>query len=158
MFLPYSDVKNYLIVSKDSILTLGKTENLTRVKTLFVFIILQYITTGLIKISILILYRRTFITKNFQAAVWIVGAFVIANFIGGLVSVFQYCKPIAHFWDPLGVPGHCSNLPLTITMDSMLLLITDLIIYMMPMPVIWKLRMTTRRKIEITLMFLVGLL
>ena len=43
-------------------------------------------------------------------------------------------------------------------MFSLTLMITDLIIYVMPMPIIWKLRMTTRRKIETILVFMVGLL
>ena len=42
-------------------------------------------------------------------------------------------------------------------MYSLTLMLTDLLIYVMPMPIIWKLRMTTRRKIETILVFMVGL-
>lgn len=82
----------------------------------------------------------------------------MANSIAVFVSVCCYCTPIAHFWDPLGVPGHCINEVVATTMFSLTLLITDLIIYVMPMPIIWKLKMTTRRKVETTLVFIIGLL
>ncbi|KAL9129612.1 MAG: hypothetical protein Q9217_001968 [Psora testacea] len=41
-------------------------------------------------------------------------------------------------------------------MASLTLLITDLTIYIMPVPIIWSLRMTTRRKIETTVIFIIG--
>lgn len=158
MFLPPSDIKNYIIVSKVFWSQPKPDGNLTYAKTLFVFFVLQVITTTFIKITILILYQRTFTTRSFQNAVWIVGAIVIANSIGVFVSVCCYCTPIAHFWDPLRVPGHCINEVVATTMFSLTLMITDLIIYVMPMPIIWKLKMTTRRRIEITLVFVIGLL
>ena len=114
-------------------------------------------TTTLIKLAILILYLRTFATRLLRRAVWIVGAIVITNGVGIFVSVCTYCTPIAHFWDPRGVPGHCVNEVIATTMYSLTLMVTDLIIYVMPMPIIWKLKMTTRRKIETILVFMVGL-
>ena len=114
-------------------------------------------TTTLIKLAILILYLRTFATRLFRRAVWIVGAIVIANGISIFVSICTYCTPIAHFWDPRGVPGNCVNEVIATTMNSLTLMLTDLVIYVMPMPIIWELRMTTRRKFETILIFIVGL-
>ena len=54
--------------------------------------------------------------------------------------------------------GHCVNEVIATTMYSLTLMLTDLLIYVMPMPIIWKLRMTTRRKIETILVFMVGLM
>lgn len=114
-------------------------------------------TTTLIKLAILILYLRTFTTRLLRRAVWIVGAVVIADAMGIFVSVCTFCTPIAHFWDPRGVQGHCVNEVIATTLYSLTLVVTDLIIYVMPMPIIWKLRMTTSRKIETILVFMVGL-
>lgn len=35
-------------------------------------------------------------------------------------------------------------------------MLTDIMIYIMPMPVIWRLQMTSKRKFELTLVFAVG--
>ena len=105
-------------------------------------------TITLIKLAILILYLRTFATRLLRRAVWIVGAIVIANATGIFVSVCTYCTPIAHFCDPRGVPGHCINEVVAATLYSLTLMVPDLIIYVMPVPVKWKLRMTTPRKME----------
>ena len=65
---------------------------------------------------------------------------------------------MTHSWDPLEIPGHCINEVVATTMFSLTLLVTDLTIYVMPMPIIWKLKMTTRLKIETSLVLLIGLL
>ena len=156
--LRFNTNRNYIIECKTHWSNSKPDASLTRAKTLFIFFLLQNITTTFIKITILILYRRTFTTRRFQRPIWIVGAIVIANSIGVFVSVCCYCTPIAHSWNPLEVPGRCINEVVATTMFSLTLLITDLIIYTMPMPITWQLEMTTRRKVETTLVFTLGLL
>ena len=156
-YVPPLDIRDYIIVSAGSQMTsLGRS--LTTIQTLFVFFLLQTITTALIKIAILMLYKRAFTAPRFQTAVWIVGAIVIANSLGVCVAVCNFCHPIARFWDPMGVPGHCINEVVATTLFSTTLFITDVIIYIMPMPMIWNLRMTRRRKVEMSLVFLIGFL
>lgn len=71
-----------------------------------------------------------------------------------MLLLLTYCS----FWDPLEVPGHCINEVVTTTMFSLTLLVTDLKIYVMLMLMRWKLKVTTRMKIETSLVFLIGLL
>ncbi|MCJ1463565.1 hypothetical protein MMC07_002173 [Pseudocyphellaria aurata] len=109
----------------------------------------------LIKISILLLYKRTFIIKPMRNAIYAVGAFVIGNAISNITSFALLCTPLARFWDPER-PGHCTNRPLLFMFASLFPMLTDVAIYVMPMPVIWRLQMTLRRKFELTLVFAVG--
>lgn len=124
-------------------------------KTLFVFFLLQTATTTLIKMAILILYLRTFTTKSFRRAVFILGGLIITNSVALLFGFSFYCVPIAHFWNP-SIPGKCINGVVFMTMASGTLLLTDFMIYFLPIPTIWRLNMATRRKMSTTLAFVIG--
>ena len=124
-------------------------------KTFFTFLFLQIVTTTFLKMAILGLYRRTFPTKGFKVAVIIVTAIILADSVGLFFAVCFICTPAAHLWDPT-IPGKCINQVAFTTSASTSLLLTDLVLYLMPMPIIWKLQMTTRRKMELTLIFLLG--
>lgn len=109
----------------------------------------------LIKISILLLYKRTFTIKSMFYAIHAVGVVVIGNALSNVISFAFQCTPSARFWDP-GLPGHCVNQPVLILVASMFPMLTDFAIYVMPMPVIWGLQMTVRRKLQLTLVFALG--
>ena len=54
------------------------------------------------------------------------------------------------------LPGHCIDQSLFITLASVFYMLTDFAIYLMPIPVIWRLQMTGRRRLEISIVFLIG--
>lgn len=109
----------------------------------------------LIKLSILLLYKRIFTIKSMRYAIYTVGAFVLANLLSNCLALGFQCTPVARFWNH-ELPGHCVNTPVLIRLASMFPMLTDFAIYIMPMPVIWRLQMTVRRKIELTLVFAIG--
>lgn len=124
-------------------------------ETFYAFIFLQVFTTTVLKLAILGLYRRTFVTKAFQRAIFIVTVFILADSLGLLLAECLYCIPAEHLWNPK-VPGKCINRVVYTTLASCTLLVTDLVLYLMPLPVIWKLQMTMRRKLELTFIFMLG--
>jgi hypothetical protein len=128
---------------------------LMKLKAFYAFIILQIITTTFIKLAILILYRRTFITKSFRRAVYVVGTIVLADSVALFLAECFYCLPIERLWNP-EVPGKCVNPVYFTTIGSSTLFLTDLMVNIMPLPVIWKLHTTMRRKIELTFIFMLG--
>lgn len=109
----------------------------------------------LIKISVLLLYKRTFTIKSMRYTIYAVGAFVFSNALSNVISFAFQCTPAAQFWNPES-PGHCVNRPVLMMLASLFPMLTDFVIYLMPMPVIWQLQMTVRRKLELTLVFAVG--
>ena len=124
-------------------------------KTLFAFFFLQTTTVTLIKASLLLLYWRTFTLKGFRYAIYVVSAIICANAVESILGFLLQCLPVPKFWNHT-LPGHCINQKLFITLASVLYMITDLIIYVMPMPIIWQLHMTKRRKVELSIVFLLG--
>ena len=99
---------------------------------------------------------RIFISPTFRRVAWACIALIACIGISlTLVAVFP-CTPIQGFYD-LTVPARCVD-PVSFYWACALLngVITDAIILVLPMPVVWKLQMSLRRKIGITLIFLLG--
>ena len=82
---------------------------------------------------------------------FIVFGYLFSNFITLLFS----CSPIAKHWKP-DIPGHCIE---TIKADyryGSLNFITDLIMFVLPLPMVWKLQLSLKQKIGISLVFMAG--
>lgn len=110
----------------------------------------------LIKASVLFLYHRVFfVSRNFTRGLWAVGLFVF-SYSGILaVSSLLQCTPLSHIWDP-NVPGKCKAIPLIGTILAVFNVLTDIVILVMPMPMLWKLHMETKEKLSIMAIFLLG--
>ncbi|MCJ1467562.1 hypothetical protein MMC07_006187 [Pseudocyphellaria aurata] len=125
------------------------------------YIMPAMITYGLtitaVKISILLLYRRVFHTPIFKRATLVVGFLCIAWLCGNVFSELFLCSPISAAWDPrLIFSDHCRDFQaflIGITVSNLLL---DVIILCTPLPMIWDLNLTTRKKLEVTGVFLLG--
>ena len=84
-------------------------------------------------------------------------AFVIAFGVAVVISDFLTCRPLPKAWKPLE-PGVCEDPTKSAAAISGCNMATDLIIILLPMPMIWGLQMPTRRKIELTIIFALGFL
>lgn len=82
---------------------------------------------------------------------------VIAFGIGIVVSDLLTCRPLAKYWDPLR-SGVCESPLGSLIAISGCNVAMDLTIVLLPMPMVWGLQMTTRRKIELTITFALGFL
>ncbi|KAL8837308.1 MAG: hypothetical protein Q9170_002565 [Blastenia crenularia] len=109
----------------------------------------------LIKISILLFYRRIFSTPQFRLRTNIVGALVVVwLFINNFMTAFQ-CRPIKKAWTPL-MPGHCIQpLGLIIGLQAGNIFL-DIIILALPIYAVSKLQMSLARKISVLAIFLLG--
>lgn len=82
---------------------------------------------------------------------------VVAFGIGIVVSDFLTCRPLSKYWDPLQ-SGICESPLGSLIALSGCNVAMDLTIVLLPMPMVWGLQMTTRRKIELTITFALGFL
>ena len=80
-----------------------------------------------------------------------VSAFGVAVIIGDVLT----CRPLSKAWDRLQ-PGVCENAMQSLIALSSFNMATDLIIILLPMPMVWRLQMATRKKIELTITFALG--
>lgn len=111
---------------------------------------------GSIKASILVLYHRVFfVSRRFTKMLWAVGIFVLgySGVLGG-ASLIQ-CLPLKYIWDR-SAKGYCLRIPIAATILAIFNFLTDVIILIMPMPILWKMQIETREKYQIMGMFLLG--
>lgn len=111
------------------------------------------------KTSALLFYTRVFTMANtkFKYALWAVHTMNIAWFIGTLLSVTFICNPIEKVWD-FTLPGTCLNFRRLWLGNGLPNLIIDVIILVLPLPMLWKLQMKTTRRIQISGVFVCGYL
>lgn len=134
-------------------------ENITGILKIYFYDEDLYLTAlPLIKISILLFYLRIFPQDWFRMACFItMGACACYGIAFLLVSVFQ-CIPVSlawHHWDNEH-PGRCNDINAQGWTSAAFNVILDVVVLLLPMPVIAKLELNVRKKILILLMFSIG--
>ncbi|KAI1084497.1 hypothetical protein F5B20DRAFT_298673 [Whalleya microplaca] len=115
--------------------------------------------TAVAKSSALFFYARVLGVSNsrFKYALWLVHAMNIVWLITILLEVTFMCKPIEKAWKTTR-EGSCQNTGLLWMGSGITSLLIDVIILIMPLPLLWQLRMKTIRKIQICGVFTCGYL
>ncbi|KAI1737123.1 hypothetical protein F4680DRAFT_451216 [Xylaria scruposa] len=123
----------------------------------------EKIVFGLIKLAILLLWRRLFgkarpFTKAFNilcyVMIFIVTAWTVAFFFE---TVFQCGTNWSLNWAPIFVfLTQCTASLDVLTVYGVTDILTDLIIIAMPIPLIWSLQMDKRKKLAVTAIFALG--
>ncbi|KAE8154331.1 hypothetical protein BDV25DRAFT_126613 [Aspergillus avenaceus] len=123
------------------------------------FQVVEKVAFALIKLSLLFLWKRMLTSiRWFQVFCWtmiaVVTAWAISFFFA---TVFQCGTHWDWNWAPISwFLTECTNSLNMLTVFTATDLVTDFIIIIMPVPVIWRLHMPTRKKIGVTSIFLVG--
>ena len=109
------------------------------------------------KTSVLLFYARVLGTrvKNFKHALWFTHFLVIGWFIAmGLLNTLL-CDPIEKAWRP-SIPGHCHSITVLWLSSSISSVVIDLILLLLPLPILWRLQMKRCRRILIMAVFACG--
>lgn len=109
-----------------------------------------------IKGSLLYLYHRVFfVSRRFTIALWVVGIFVICYCVmQSFASIFQ-CLPVDSNWK-IGVKHYCVNTDVGATIIAAINALTDVVILILPMPLLYKLQNPLKQKIQIMGIFFLG--
>ena len=113
----------------------------------------------LTKCSILFLYLRIFgINQRFRRIAY--GLLVIAVAWGTSLTIgaiFQ-CKPIAAAYDPLISHKSCIKVRDYFVVTSILNVLIDVAILVLPLPLLWQLQLSTSRKLTLSVILTLGIL
>ena len=108
------------------------------------------------KMSILILYLRLFaVNKTFRYLTWSMMVFVCGYLIANLLTQIFGCSPRSKYWDP-GIQGHCINYTKAGLAYGSMNIISDLLIFILPIPIVWQLKLATKEKIGVSIIFMSG--
>ncbi|KAF1956824.1 hypothetical protein CC80DRAFT_445548 [Byssothecium circinans] len=111
----------------------------------------------LIKISILMQYRRIFENRPMRIAVYATMAFVIANGIEADTTGLFTCIPPRAFWDVTIQPvSKCIDQYKLWYSNAALNIFSDLVIAVLPLRGLWKLQLPTRQRVVLMMILGIG--
>ncbi|KAL4905805.1 hypothetical protein BDW74DRAFT_177507 [Aspergillus multicolor] len=108
-----------------------------------------------IKLSILALLSRMFslTSRRFRIYVWFLSAWVILWAVALWVAYSVQCRPFSRQWS---LTNSCrSSLELQYS-ASILNAVHDVMLFILPQPTIWKLRLPTRKRLQVSVTFFIG--
>lgn len=108
------------------------------------------------KVSLLIFYFRLSPQRWFKRAVWISLAIIAGYSIGIFFALVFACDPIAMSWDATITEGTCINRPSLYIATAAANIISDLILFALPIPIVVKLQIPRRQKVGLSFIFAVG--
>lgn len=115
------------------------------------------IVLTVIKMSILIFYLRLSPKRSFKWACYIVSAYVILTGLAETFLLAFACNPIAAIWDHSLVPmAKCLDQLALYKAVAVLNFAGDVFILFLPMPMLIKLQLPLRKKLQVMVVFLLG--
>ena len=108
------------------------------------------------KLSLLTIYLRIFVQPRFRMACYTLATLLIANWVGNTVAGLFMCEPLQYLWDHTIPGGHCFHDNVWICWASLINIVTDVAMLVLPLPVIWKLHTSRSIKIGLTITFATG--
>ncbi|CAG8122282.1 unnamed protein product [Penicillium olsonii] len=123
---------------------------------LFAYVLLYLVELLLIKVSILMFYRRIF---NMNWMIWTCLILSCCWCTGSMVAALSAPKPISYFWSEVSDPSSGIwryNFYYYYIGNAASNVVLDVLIFIIPIPIVWKLQMRTGQKIAICSLFLLG--
>ncbi|KAJ0417056.1 hypothetical protein BJY00DRAFT_290513 [Aspergillus carlsbadensis] len=106
------------------------------------------------KLSALFFYARIFGTNNrtFKIHLYIAGTLTTSWLLSAWISTLLECRPLARVWSPM-LPGTCIDTYSWYLTTAILSSLIDLYILLLPVRLIWTLRISLRRRIYVLVTF-----
>ncbi|PBP27865.1 integral membrane protein [Diplocarpon rosae] len=109
------------------------------------------------KLSIIASYLRLFPGKKFRRLLYTIGAGVMLQGVISVVVIVFECEPASSSWD-WDVPRRkCIDIQLFFYVSSGINVASDFALWVAPLGHFWKSKMPRKQKIELTLLYAVGL-
>lgn len=127
-------------------------------KTLFIMETLHTTALAILKISVLLFYHRLFgIDRKFTICLKLVAGLVIAWWLAIELTTILQCQPVARFWN-YRLEGVCIDLIAFTEGAAIPNVVTDVLILLLPQPIIWKLHLSWSTRLCLCGVFLIGAL
>ncbi|KAF3048401.1 hypothetical protein E8E12_011767 [Didymella heteroderae] len=124
-------------------------------ETKFALNMISIVGLGLIKSSILVMYKNIFDTRKFRAVVFIVLAYVIGWTISFTFSHLFTCYPITVFIEPYYGNSCVETVPMFLALLYTDVL-ADFVILVLPIPMVLSIKLDIKRKLAVIGMLMLG--
>jgi hypothetical protein len=110
------------------------------------------------KVSLLLFYMRIFHhIAWFKKISLSLIAFLVIYLIATTVTSIVQCTPVELAWDPSGDSSRCIDLPKFFIFNGVVALLTDLLVLVLPLPLVWGLQLPFSQKLALIPVFGIGL-
>ncbi len=117
---------------------------------------LEIAAPAIIKISILLLYLRLFsASRKMRLATYFLLAFCTAYMVAFLLALGFGCRPLRKLVNPT-IPGKCVSFNRHVRVQAYVNAVTDILVFLLPIPLAIRLQLPTRQKVALVLMFGIG--
>jgi cytochrome b subunit of formate dehydrogenase len=104
-----------------------------------------------------LLYLRLFPLRYYQIILVVALIFVILSGLWMVFGSFFMCIPVRGAWDT-SIPHSCISRAVIWGLNAALQIFTDMVIVILPMPLLTKLQLPRRQKIALIIVFALGTL
>lgn len=108
------------------------------------------------KLTIVALYLRVLQEKWTRRITWVVGVTIILHELAIILVASLICRPFAYKWNKTIRDGHCGNYMAVYRFVSLINIVTDIAILLLPLFTLYKLQLPIAKKIGLFLTFVVG--
>ena len=126
-------------------------------QTAFAAQVLYALTLGFTKMSITWMIKRIFFEHSYVYIAYLIMALNFGWMLQTILTGLLICRPMTLNWDPTA-RGHCGNQTLAFAAVSIVDIITDILIFAMPLKMLWGLQMKRVYKIALGCMFGAGIM
>lgn len=96
-------------------------------------------------------------SRSYRYVTYLLGAIIIANGIVGVVTSLASCRPLSARWQSIeNLHLYCIDIVAYWRWISLPNIITDVFMLILPLPVIWHLKMSRKDRLGLTFIFLTG--
>lgn len=106
----------------------------------------------------MLLIKRVFCSVKRDIGYWLTIVLIVANccfYFAFFIVPLAQCQPRDKIWNP-EKPGKCVNIVQLYLASSIFNLLSDLAMLSVPIYLIWRLQMSLRRKVGVTMIFCTG--
>lgn len=118
--------------------------------------LLYHPVLALTKISILLFYHRLSVSGNFRVSVNVLIGINIALTVSIFFADLFQCTPVAFAWNAAIPGGKCMNTKAFYISSAALNIVSDFAVLLLPIPMVWQLKINTRKKIALISLFSLG--
>ena len=152
-----SDYSARSIESKPPNTTHLNNASLVSSKQLTGVICLYGVSITFAKLSILSFLLRIFPSTMFRWSVYSLMFLTCCYCIESILVVCFWCKPVAYSWDKTIAGGTCINQLAFFRYNTIPNILIDVVMLLLPLPLVWKLQTSTTQKLGLTAIFLTGI-
>ncbi|KAI1105521.1 hypothetical protein F4804DRAFT_131010 [Jackrogersella minutella] len=127
-------------------------------KAIFARQFLYAASLGLVKISVILMFMRTFLVGRFMFAAKATIAFTVAWMLQVTLINLLICQPISTNWNLQTAGATCGNQRAAFASVSAVDIVNQVVILMLPLPMVWRLGLEIRYRIVTACIFTVGIL